>query len=236
MAPENTLASFTQAIEMGVKQVEFDVCLTKDGVPVVFHDEHIDRCSNGIGKLSDMTLKELQRYDYGSWFDPDFVGESILTLSRLLGLLSVNQVSAQLELKLHQNVSAKTLVRHTLAVISNLNFPLDRVIFSSFSREALKQVVKFGPDYRVAVLFDRPEDNWKDRVDEIRAEAIHFNHKLVNKDFFVGLKDSGCRLRSYTVNNMKIAQQLYNNGVTGFFTDYPELIDCQLLVNRSGIK
>ena len=66
--PENTIAAFKEAARLPVFGVEFDVHMTADGELVVIHDESIDRTSNGTGYVKDMSLAELKKYDFGSWF------------------------------------------------------------------------------------------------------------------------------------------------------------------------
>ena len=65
--PENTMAAFRSALSVGAEGIETDVHLTKDGILVITHDEEISRVSDGKGQVKDMTLEELQRYDFGSW-------------------------------------------------------------------------------------------------------------------------------------------------------------------------
>ncbi|MBZ0251997.1 MAG: hypothetical protein K8I02_01540, partial [Candidatus Methylomirabilis sp.] len=78
--PENTLAAFGRALEIGVDMVEFDVHLSRDGVPVVIHDDDVRRTTDGRGLVKDLTLAELRRLDAGGWKDARFAGERIPTL------------------------------------------------------------------------------------------------------------------------------------------------------------
>lgn len=82
--PENTLISFQKAIEIGVSAIEFDVHLTKDGIPVVSHDSKLGRCCDHQGLIYDLTLEELKTYDFGSWKGEQFTGTKIPTLYELL--------------------------------------------------------------------------------------------------------------------------------------------------------
>src|SRR5271156_4587031 len=84
--PENTLASYRRAIEVGATVAECDVRTTKDGVLVSSHDADIHRTSNGKGTIRAMTLAELKKLDFGSWFDPKYQGERIPTLREILEL------------------------------------------------------------------------------------------------------------------------------------------------------
>lgn len=97
-APENTLASFQKAVELGSDMIELDVRFSKDGQVVVIHDDTIDRTTNGRGKVADYTLKELKQFDAGSWFAPQFSGERIPTLKEVLELVK-GKVLVNIEIK-----------------------------------------------------------------------------------------------------------------------------------------
>ena len=86
VAPENTLAAFRKAIDVGADMFELDVLLSQDEHVVVIHDDTLERTTNGTGKVIDHTLAELQALDAGSWFSPEFAGEPIPTLEDALRL------------------------------------------------------------------------------------------------------------------------------------------------------
>jgi glycerophosphoryl diester phosphodiesterase len=89
-APENTMAAFDRAVSMGVTEVETDVCLTKDAALILFHDNTLERTTNGSGLPEEHTLAELKQLDAGSWrdaglsWDRDYAGERLITLDELL--------------------------------------------------------------------------------------------------------------------------------------------------------
>ena len=83
-APENTMASFRKAVELGVEAIELDVHLSSDGKLVVIHDETLDRTTDGQGPVVAKTLTELKALDAGSWYKPEFAGERIPTLEEVL--------------------------------------------------------------------------------------------------------------------------------------------------------
>ncbi|MFZ5616147.1 MAG: glycerophosphodiester phosphodiesterase [Pseudomonadota bacterium] len=83
-APENTLAAFDKAIEMGARAIEMDVRMTADGEFVIMHDATVDRTTNGRGLVSQMTLAEIKKLDAGSWFGREFAGERVPTLREAL--------------------------------------------------------------------------------------------------------------------------------------------------------
>ena len=86
-APENTIAAFEKAIELGADLLEMDVRETKDGHLVLVHDATVNRTTNGRGRVSGMTLAEIKRLDAGSWFSPDFKGERVPTLKEALAAI-----------------------------------------------------------------------------------------------------------------------------------------------------
>jgi glycerophosphoryl diester phosphodiesterase len=85
-SPENTIAAFREAINIGVDCVECDVHCTKDGQVVVMHDSTLNRTTNKKGAIAEMTLEEVKQTDAGSWFSSLFTGERVPTLGELLEL------------------------------------------------------------------------------------------------------------------------------------------------------
>lgn len=83
-APENTFASYSKAVEMGADGIEIDVHKSKDGYLVVCHDEKVDRTTNGKGFIKDLTLKEINSLDAGSWFSKEYQGQHIPILEEVL--------------------------------------------------------------------------------------------------------------------------------------------------------
>ena len=109
--PENTLVSIQAAIDMGLEWIEVDVQPTKDMQLVICHDHTIDRCSNGYGRVDSYTLEELNQFDFGAWFSPQFNHQSILTLTQLLRLIEPLEISLNIELKIDTPCYAQALVR-----------------------------------------------------------------------------------------------------------------------------
>jgi glycerophosphoryl diester phosphodiesterase len=98
-APENTLESIRTAADLGIKWVELDVKLTKDGVPVIFHDETLDRTTNGHGNVAETFYADLQNLEAGSWYSDGFAGIKIPTLEEAAELLIDLGLGLNLELK-----------------------------------------------------------------------------------------------------------------------------------------
>jgi glycerophosphoryl diester phosphodiesterase len=86
-APENTLANFRACLELRIG-FEFDVQRTKDGQLICIHDSTVDRSTNGTGKVAELKLEEIRRFDAGSWFDRRFAGEKVPTVEDVLKLVA----------------------------------------------------------------------------------------------------------------------------------------------------
>src|SRR5882724_2141563 len=82
--PENTLAAFNSAVALGVDYIETDVQRTADGVLVLLHDDELDRTTNGSGPVARAPAKHVLALDAGSWFDPKFSGERIMTVDEFV--------------------------------------------------------------------------------------------------------------------------------------------------------
>src|SRR5207253_1198529 len=86
VAPENTLAGIRVACNLGIPGVEVDVRFTADRIPVLIHDRDVSRTSNGVGNVDQMTLAQVRDLDFGSWYGPEYAGETIPTLQEFLNL------------------------------------------------------------------------------------------------------------------------------------------------------
>lgn len=96
--PENTKIGLKAAIKAGYQIVECDIARTKDGIFVLSHDATIDRCSNGKGKIEDLTYKQLKKYDFGVWYDSIYKDTRIVTLEKMLKICRRKKVSIELDL------------------------------------------------------------------------------------------------------------------------------------------
>src|SRR3989304_501563 len=99
LAPENTLGGFRRAAARGIGWIEFDVMLTGDGVPVLFHDDNLKRITGRDAPMAETPYSVVRTLDAGSWFAPDFAAERIATLEAAIAVLDELQLSANIEIK-----------------------------------------------------------------------------------------------------------------------------------------
>lgn len=214
-APENTLASFKKAIELGVDAIELDVQLCKSGELVVMHDDTVDRTTDGSGLVKKMKLKELKELDAG-------MGERIPTLEEVLDLVN-RRVKANIELKGPK--TAKPAMKLIDEYVKNKGWSLDDFIISSFKRKELKEARSFNPTIQIGVLISKPRliDRWSFRfAQKIRARFICPGKKLVTKRFVCKAHKYGLKVFVWTANDPKDIKKLIKAGVDGIFSDYPD--------------
>ena len=133
-APENTLESFSRAVEMGADGVELDVRLTKDGEVAVIHDRRVDRTTSGKGPIGTLTLAETKELDAGSWFDPRFKSARVSTLDEVLSDLPATFL-VNVELKV-RGAGVKPLVSRVAQTIRR-HQRFDSTLVASFHPLAL---------------------------------------------------------------------------------------------------
>ncbi|MFC7780997.1 glycerophosphodiester phosphodiesterase [Legionella taurinensis] len=223
-APENTLAAFDKALSMGCRFLEFDVMLSADGEPFVFHDESLKRTTNGQGQIGLVTAEYLQTLDAGSWFSRTFRGEKIPHFREVLKWLTFANVNANIEIKPYPGQSEQTAA--TVLSFINRYWPANKAapLVSSFDRTALTLYRSLAPEMPIGLLFDRWEDDWQQQAEELQCYSIHLNHRALNADRVGAMKEKGYLVLAYTVNRKRLALKLFDWGVDAVFSDYPDLL------------
>ena len=151
LAPENTLAAFQKAMEIGADGVEMDVQQTSDAGLVIHHDYIIDLHTDISGKIYDMTMGELKELDFGSWKDVSFKDERIATLHEAMELCrSIDGCTVHLELKSTMD-NDPDFVPRVLEELQATDM-VDRVILVSFNHDLLRQAKQQLPQLRVGAL------------------------------------------------------------------------------------
>ncbi|MCG3721306.1 glycerophosphoryl diester phosphodiesterase [Vibrio cincinnatiensis] len=216
--PENTRVSVQAAIDLGLSWVEIDVQPTKDNILVVCHDHTINRCSNGKGRVDAYTLAELRQFDFGGWFQPQFSGESIMTLQELLELSAAHQLGLNIEVKVDKHDVAQ--------VASQLKVQLDRsplsqekLLLSSFSHDIIRELHQHCPGYRLGVLSERLSHKDKDVLHEVNAFSANLNYRWITQKHINYLREHGYQIWCYTVNEPSAFAHLKQ--VDAIFSDWP---------------
>lgn len=219
--PENTLASFVRAIELGVDMIECDLQLTGDGRVVIFHDWTLERTTNGSGIVRELSLDAIRCLDAGSWRDARFAGERVPTLDETLDRVLP---SAQLNLELKcrgPRADARALAEAAVAAVAQ-RAAFDRIVFSSFDGACLEELRAVSAEARIGVLWnDATFPQAFARADRVSAMALHPRAATVTPETVAEAHERGLRVYVWTVNPLDEILRLVGQGVDGVISDHP---------------
>jgi len=150
-APENTIAAFELALRNGADAIEIDVQITRDRVPVVLHDERLERTTNGTGRVRDRRWDELVVLDAGSWFDPDFARQHVPSLAQAVDWSGANRVPLLVELKTHPllDEGVAAAVADVLAARSG-----EHVVLYSSDHLLVAELAEMIPEVRRGIILN----------------------------------------------------------------------------------
>lgn len=225
-APENTLAGFRKAAELGCKWVEFDVRLSIEDRPVVFHDDTLDRVTDGTGPVGGTSLSDLLARDAGSRFDPAYRGERIPTLEEALAFLPTLGLGFNLEMKAEpgREQALAAAVARTLERLWPRELPPPLV--TSFETRAVAAFARYLPAFHHlrGYLVKRLPRDWRGRAESLGAIAIVCDQRALSAEEVRAVKGAGYPLLAYTVNHPERAAALFAWGVDAVFSDAPDVI------------
>ncbi|MGB6483547.1 MAG: glycerophosphodiester phosphodiesterase family protein [Candidatus Acidiferrales bacterium] len=225
-APENTMASFRRAVELGAAFIEADLRLSHDARFVAMHDATLDRTSNGRGLVRDFTLAQLRELDAGSWFAPEFAGEKIPTLDEILAFAREADVVFYLEVK-HETGWG---VHHGVAGALRAANESARTVVISFDPSMLANLRRLDAGLLTGFLFENPLANVVEKAQQIGARQICPRADLVTRRLLSEAQEAGLQVATWTVNEPAQMDALISMGVNGIMTDYPDRL--RAAVNR----
>ncbi len=208
VAPENTIAAFEKAAEYNFFAAECDVHLTKDGVWVIYHDDNIFRLTNGYKNISDATYNELQEYVIDNGVNVEqYPNQKIPTLEEFLVVCKDMKIVPQIEIK---NGSQEKL-QEILNLLDKYNLR-EQAIIISFNIDAIKTIRELDDKIEIWYLVEEITDN---EINECVNNnfALAFNHKKNKKEKIRIASDKNIKLCAWTVDDVKVIEQLYNMGV-----------------------
>lgn len=223
-APENTLAALQQAHHLGATWVEFDVRLAKCGTPIVFHDDTLNRTTNGVGKVSDYRYDDIVQLDAGSWFGDQFRGEKVPKFEDWLA------TAAKLGLGMNVELKATPDEAHHLAEEVNYflkhRWPnhLPNPLVSSAQMECLHEIRNQSSHYLYGFITDRWLNDWEAVMRRFNCVSLHINHNEIDAVRVAKVQASGRHVLAYTVNDADRAKYLFQLGVEAVFSDNPALL------------
>lgn len=222
-APENTLAAFRRALDLGVDAVELDVQLSADGEAVVLHDPMVDRTTDGRGLVRDLPLDALRRLDAGRWFGEQFAGERIPTLAEALDLLRGVRVIVEIK---NGPVYYPGIAARAVAVAHAVGHPA--VTFSSFDHPVLLDVRRADPAADTAVLFmGRPVDPGA-LAAAAGARRLHAYWAWVTPGLVREAHAAGLAVEVWTVDDPVQIAHVLPLGVDAIMSNHPDRLQAAL--------
>ncbi|RKN83274.1 glycerophosphodiester phosphodiesterase [Ulvibacterium marinum] len=212
---ENTLASIQKALNLGVDMIEIDVFKITSGETVVFHDETVNRLTNGGGNIEEYEIEELRKLIVQG-------NHKIPLLQDVLELIN-NKVRLNIELKGADTAdSVNAIVNH---YVEQKEWVLDNFIISSFRWGELKRTRELNTIIPIAILTsDNPLDGLP-IAKELNAEAINPNYRKLNLEIAKEIQNAGFKVYPWTVNEPEDIARMKQIGVDGIITNYPERVN-----------
>ena len=217
-APENTLRAIDLAFRSGADAVEVDVRLSRDGVPVILHDDVLDHTTDGSGPAAALTLAELKQLDAGSWMDDRFRFERIPTLEEALA-------TARGRGRLLIDVKADAMAPLVAKIYRRLGVPAAEAIIGAWSTEQVNEFVQCMPGAQILRshgTFSDWNPGYFEWLKTLGVKGIELGEPWP-PGLVAAVRSLGLLLICYTVNDEGTMQRLLRIGVDGIETDNPDL-------------
>jgi len=220
-APENTMASFALALEMGARAVELDIHQSLDHELLVAHDDDLRRCGRDRRRLRSLHWDEAFKVDVGSWFDKRFAGERLPRLEEVFELVPP---SVDLHVELKHGSRVYPGIEERLVDLIHKRGAISRTLVSSFDHEALYSVRSLDEKIRLGYLLGLTTLKTALReMGELSAESLNCSIRQAHGRTLKSAHEKGFKVLVYTVNTPAERDRLARLGVDGIFSNYPEL-------------
>ncbi|MDP9383535.1 MAG: glycerophosphodiester phosphodiesterase [Chloroflexota bacterium] len=231
LAPENTLAALSTAVELGVDYVEIDVHMTADDELVVIHDRTVDRTTNGTGPVRTFDLWELKRLDAGSWFyRPGAIPaweRSLLRVPTLREALDVVRGRAGVCIEIKKPDLYPGLEQRLLDILHDAGMlegeAARSVMLQSFSVGSMRLLALLAPQLTRIQLVLPGHSITEGELDRLRgyAHGLGLHRGSVTRDLVRQAHDRDLLVHPYTVNSPEEMRRLLDLDVDGIISDNP---------------
>ena len=224
LKPENTLESITKAFDLGLECVEIDVKVSKDNIPLLLHDDTLDRTTNGSGLVCNFTFDQINQLDAGYFFYNSKTDIKVPNLSSVLDLIKRKQKYLNIELKPNKNYE-KLNVENTLQAINKISY--DKIYFSSFDLLSCITLKETAPHLQCGFLnHDFTKFNINETIDICKKYnffSCGINLNLFSNSVVNQFVENEIQVTVYADSNISEvqAQNLWSNKVTSIFIDDP---------------
>lgn len=225
VAPQNTIPAFMKALEFNADGIETDVHLCKDGEIVVCHNYTVDETSNGTGLIDELTLAQLKAMDFGSYFNKDFAGVSLPTLSELLDVVRKMKL---INIEIKPPKKDNDLVKKVVEEINKYGI-VENSIVSCFDPECVRLVKEFDKNIKTALLYENDELGNEimnfgvaKYCQQLGVNAAHPHRKLIKENEVQELHNLGMAVNPWTVNIEEEIIRLTQWGCDALISDVPD--------------
>lgn len=213
-APENTMSSFYLGLLQGANGIETDVQKTKDGVLVLFHDDTVNRVTDGTGAIADMTLDELKKLRvYGNCTTGFF--DRIATFREFLEAFAQYDIQFAIELK------GADVEQQTLAMVKEFGI-LDRVTFTSFQFDYIRKIKELDASARVGWLVTHAGETEIAALQSIGGEEVAPKAGNITKALVDMIRNNGLGVRAWGVSSVELMKKMYCLQVDGMTVNFPD--------------
>ena len=218
VAPENTMAAFRRAVEMGAECIETDLHLSRDGRLVIVHDTTLNRTTSGDGLVKNYTFNELRELDAGRWFSPEFAGERMATIEELLDYAGQADLSLFLEIKGGAGYGVER------AVISALRGRKESkaTVVLCFDASVLDRIHQLDRLLMTGLLFDSGGEDMVKEAVRVGARQIGPRGDCVTPELVADAHRRGLKVIAWTINEAAQMRALASAGIDGIITNYPD--------------
>ena len=221
-APENTMAAFRLALEMGAKFIETDLQLTRDAKIIAMHDPTVDRTTNGRGRISKMSLVELRGLDAGVKFlsvdGKSYKGERVPTLDEILEFGRTNDVTFYLEMKESQGWGFEQSLVGALRRADAMN----RVVVISFDADVLVTVRRIAPELATGFLCEKATTQLVEKAVALGVKQFLPRADRISPEIIAAAHRANLTVVVWTVNEIEDMRAVIALGVDGIISDYPD--------------
>lgn len=226
-APENTRPAFDKAVSYAVDGIEFDVQITSDGCPVVFHDSTLAKFDEKSKSISDFTFQDLSAYDWGGWFSEQFKNEKILTLDQVLKCYG-HKTRLMIEIKPSPKAETQNLYYQLAAMVVESirnNIPNDLIpnmYILSFDPEILKSAFLNDPDLNYVLNLNSPQiDQGHVNIDPELLCGYCIEHTQLSRQFVEHVHHYEKLIMTYSCNTEETLRHLLGFDLDVIMTDDP---------------
>ena len=224
LAPENTLAAIRSGAALGFEGVEIDVMLAGDGVPVLIHDETLERTTSGRGRVSALSAAQLAQLDAGGWKGRRWRGEPVPSFAQAAQLARELGLWTNVEIKPAKGYERRTGEAVARAACGLWQGAPRAPLLSSFSPLALGAAREAAPELPRGLLLQRVPPHWQEMARDLECVALHCSHRALTQALVRAMHEAGFAVLAWTVNDPRTARKLLRWGVDCIVTDALERI------------